>query len=314
MTDLFGNAVIGAVPISRDLIADAVADQLRWIRSEQLASMLTSKIDAVVEFGRLCNGDKAGQKISLLFNPHRLDTATCKSVSLIEAMQSAAFCSGLARALAWKDGKVSDLLYQCLQLGINGVQYVNEFPPHVAREIYTAYGAQRILDPCAGWGGRMIGAASVGAFYHGFEPSTRTHHGLILLGEFLKSFKTGFDYRVDCQPFEDAYLSGGVYDLAFTSPPYYDTEHYSDESTQARRRYQDYGAFERGFLLPMIEKSIPVTRHGVVVNIGSRRYPMRDGIAARFPRAEVLTRFRLSGSHGLGKEHEDGEIFMAVPA
>lgn len=152
MLDLFGNEVVNAKPISRELITNALALMLKGITADRLTAMVTNEVDAVVEFGRLCNGDTSGQKISLLFNPHRLDTATNKSRSIVSAMQDDTFCSGFARALVWKNDKVVELLYQCLQLGINGVQYVNEFPPHIARDVYTAYNAKRILDPCAGWG------------------------------------------------------------------------------------------------------------------------------------------------------------------
>ena len=308
--DLFGNEIVEQTPISRDMIVDALSDELRGITAAGLAGMLTNKVEAIIDFARLCNGERAGQKISLLFNPHRLATATNKSKSLVEAMQDRGFCSGLARALVWKSDKVKELLYQCIQLGINGIQYVNEFPPHIARDVYAAYSARRILDPCAGWGGRMIGAAAVGAFYHGFEPSTKTHAGLMQLGSFLKSFGTGFDYNVECLPFEDAELTD-EYDVALTSPPYYDTEHYSDEPTQARIRYSNYASFESAFLLPMVEKASSAAKNGLVLNIGSRQYPIRASIVNRY-RAEVLSAFGLSGSHGLGKEKEDGEVFLRI--
>ena len=310
MIDLFGNEIVEKKQISRDMIVDALSDELRGITAVRLAEVLTNKVDAIVDFARLCNGENAGQKISLLFNPHRLETATNKSKSLVEAMQDRGFCSGLARALVWKSDKVKELLYQCIQLGINGIQYVNEFPPHIARDVYTAYSARRVLDPCAGWGGRMIGAAAVGAFYHGFEPSTKTHAGLMRLGSFLKSFGTGFDYNVECLPFEDAELTG-EYDVALTSPPYYDTEHYSDEPTQARIRYPNYATFESAFLLPMVDKASRAAKNGLVLNIGSRQYPIRASIVNRY-RAEVLSAFGLSGSHGLGKEKEDGEVFLRI--
>ena len=156
----------------------------------------------------------------------------------------------------------------------------------------------------------MIGAASIGAYYHGFEPSTRTYSGLLRLGEFLKSFGTGFQYKIECLPFEDADIAG-EYDLALTSPPYYDTEHYSDEATQARNRYADYAAFVDGFLSPMVEKATNAARLGLVLNIGSRQYPMRTSIKGKYY-AEVLSAFRLSGAAGLGKGNEDGEVFLHV--
>lgn len=156
----------------------------------------------------------------------------------------------------------------------------------------------------------MIGAASVGAYYHGFEPSTRTHAGLMRLGEFLKEFNTGFDYKIECLPFEDSDISDD-YDVALTSPPYYDTEHYSEEPTQARNRYATFAAFADGFLLPMVEKATKATKNGLIVNIGSRQYPIRKTIESRYSAID-LNVFRLSGRKGLGKENAEGEVFLHI--
>jgi hypothetical protein len=310
MKDLFGNEIVETCALSRDFITQSLINELRGVTDVQLAAMLTNKVEAIVDFAALCNGKRSGQKISLLFNPHRLNTATNKSKSIVESLNDGNFCSGLARALAWKNGKVTDLLYQCIQLGINGVQYVNEFPPHIARDVYMFYGSKRILDPCAGWGGRMIGAASIGAFYHGFEPATKTYDGLMHLGDFLKSFNTGFDFKIECLPFEDAEIVC-EYDIALTSPPYYDTEHYSDEMTQARMKFASYDDFVSGFLLPMVEKASRAAKNGLVLNVGSRQYPMRSSIENLY-RTENLTAFRLSGRSGLGKQQAEGELFLRI--
>ncbi len=121
--------------LDRELLANAISSELMGISAEELVRLFYSKYDAIIDFARLCRGDRQGQKISLLFNPHRLETATISSKSIIDALRTDSFASGLARASAFKDGIVTDrnLLYQVLQLGVNGIQYVNEFPPYTAR-------------------------------------------------------------------------------------------------------------------------------------------------------------------------------------
>ncbi len=79
----------------------------------------------------------------------------------------------------------------------------------------------------------MIGAASIGAYYEACEPCKKTYDGLLKLGSFLKNFDTGFDYKIHNIPFED-FNTNEKYDLSFTSPPYYDTEHYDNTETQSR--------------------------------------------------------------------------------
>ena len=302
--------------LDRELLTRALATNLKGKSSTDIVQLFYSEYDAIIDFARLCEGKRACQKLSLLFNPHRLDTPTIKSKSLTDALKTDGFCSGLARASAWKDEKLQDrnLLYQVLQLGVNGIQYVNEFPPHTARQIYQQFNAKRILDPCAGWGGRMIGAASIGAFYHGFEPSTRSYTGLLRLGEFLKSFRTGFDFRIENLPFEDCNLTD-TYDISLTSPPYYDTEHYAEEATQARLRYQSFNDFVNGFYVPMVIIAASACTHGLVLNIGDRKYPLTQTIITELADTFTIEDFdgvSLSGAGGLGKENKKGESFIRI--
>ena len=53
--------------------------------------------------------------------------------------------------------------YKFIGIGSGGVQYVNEFPPYLARDIYKKYikNGDKILDPCSGWGGRTLGLSSL---------------------------------------------------------------------------------------------------------------------------------------------------------
>lgn len=308
MTDLFGNEIIEPKLIERDVLFTVFASQMRGIKEKELVSMLYSKYEAIVDFSHLCNGKKAGEKISMLFNPHRYSTATKGSKSIVEAFNDDSFLSGLARATLFKESKVKELLYQVLQLGINGIQYVNEFPPFVARNFYLNQNAKTILDPCAGWGGRMIGAASIGSFYHGFEPSTRTYRGLVQLGNFLKTFRNGFDFRIENIPFEDAELSKH-YDFALTSPPYYDTEIYSDEETNSCNRYKDYSEWETGFYLPMIKNVISHTKL-FILNVGSRQYDLKTPIVSIFGAKEITS--KLSGKGGLGRKSSGKEGFFLI--
>jgi hypothetical protein len=311
MIDLFGNEVVQHKLIDRDILTGVLIQSLRGITETELVSLLYSKYEAIIDFSRLCYGEKTGEKISMIFNPHRYATPTKRGKSIIDFFKDDAFLSGIARVTLFKDGKYRDeeLLYQVLQLGVNGSQYVNEFPPHIARDFFISFHAKRILDPCAGWGGRMIGAASVDSFYHGFEPSTKTYNGLIELGLFLKSFKNGFDFRIENKPFEDAVLVDS-YDLALTSPPYYDTEIYSDESTQSCNRYKTFTEWCNGFYLPMIEK---VLKHSgkFVLNVGSRGYDLKGVMMKLYPAAREVNS-KLSGKGGLGREDSGKEAFYLL--
>lgn len=308
-TDLFGQEIVENKIIDRALLESIFIESIKGISEESLVLMMYSKYEAILDFAKLCNGEKSGEKISMLFNPHRYSTPTKKSKSIIAAFHDDNFLSGLARATLFKEAKVKECLYQVLQLGINGIQYVNEFPPYISRDYCVGFSAKTVLDPCAGWGGRMIGVASVGGFYHGFEPSTKTYNGLIELGNFLKLFKTGFDFIVENKPFEDAILEKD-YDLAITSPPYYDTERYSDEPTNSCNRYDSFDSWCSGFYIPMIEKTISHVKD-FIINVGNRNYSLKSVLYNNFKNTEERTS-RLSGSGGLGKTESGKESFYLV--
>ena len=154
--DLFGNEITEKQTINRFDLEKILFAKMSSITLEEFVRMITNDFNELVEYAKLLRGGKTCQKTSLLFNPHRLTTKTKTSkISIYDALKTENFISGLARATIFKDGKVNELLYQVLQLGINGVQYANEFPPHIARDLYLEYkldANSKILDPCAGWG------------------------------------------------------------------------------------------------------------------------------------------------------------------
>jgi hypothetical protein len=163
----------------------------------------------------------------------------------------------------------------------------------------------------------MIGAASVGAHYHGFEPSKRSYEGLLELGDWLRQFKTGFTFRVENIPFEDTTLSSKLsakYDLALTSPPYFDTEHYSNEPTQARLRYPSIEKFYKGFYIPMIRKATDMSNGRFVLNIGDRRYPLTQTAKQQAPELsfERLMKYQLAQGGGIRAADKVGETFWLV--
>lgn len=320
--DLFGNIVTSQQTIPRELLAKMLYDNLKDISLEDLVNMLTTKFNAIIEYAELLDGKNACQRTSLLFNPHRLDTKTLTSEqSIYESIKQEKFSSGFARAILFSKKHVDThkLLYHVIQLGINGVQYVNEFPPHVARELYKEHRLSKeskILDPCAGWGGRMLGASAVTDYYEAFEPCSATHKGLIELSKFINSMNTSFVAKVHKLPFEDAVLEDNFYDFALTSPPYFNTEKYSCEETDSATRYKNFENWCEKFFIPLIEKTMEALKPDAtfVLNIGSRKYPLNDVLLSNFGGKYQVSKGkdRLSGiGGGLGKKGE-GETFYYI--
>lgn len=284
---------------------------LKELSLEQFAAEFITKTQAIEEFYKLCNGVNAGKTISLLFNPHRLSTDTEKDdLSVFESLQVDDKLNGLARLYLYNiEHGVSNAFYATIQRGYQNIQYVNEFPPFVARSIILEYANKpniRILDPCAGWGGRMIGCASIqNVSYIACEPSTKTNDGLQALGKWLKTLQPSFVFDVSLLPYED-FKTDNKFDIALTSPPYYDTEHYSDEDTNSLNRYKTFEDWVSGFYEPLILNTIDrLVDDGVfILNIGDRKYPLSDklfGICSNNGLYCERIRDYLSGN-GEGKE------------
>ena len=133
-----------------------------------------------------------------------------------------------------------------------GTQAVSNFRPTAAKLIYERFGGDNIWDMSCGWGGRLIGfLASSRPKYIGTEPSSRTFEG-------LEKIKKDFNYltksvelhKLGSEVFEPKRES---LDLCFTSPPYFDTEKYSDEKTQSFKKYPTKEEWINGFLRKTIE-------------------------------------------------------------
>ena len=152
-------------------------------------------------------------------------------------------------------------------------QSVSNFRPSVAKYIYNIYGNKgKVLDPCGGWGGRMFGFfASKCKEYECCDPNTLTCEGLNKLAS-TYSF-LGKEVKVNCTPFEDFKPRKDYFDLAFTSPPYFNTEEYAEEDTQSYIRYPEYDKWVEGFLRPMITNCKEAVKSGgyVIINIANTK-------------------------------------------
>ena len=141
---------------------------------------------------------------------------------------------------------------QCLKL-YQGSQGVSNFRPTAAKVIYEKFGGETIWDMSCGWGGRLLGflASSNTKHYIGTEPSSKTYDGLLkmkkdfsYLGKQVNIYKLGSE---EYKPLKESL------DLCFASPPYFDTEKYSDEKTQSYVKFPTQDNWVNGFLKKTIE-------------------------------------------------------------
>ena len=112
-----------------------------------------------------------------------------------------------------------------------------------------------VLDFSSGYGGRMLGAMTSNLRYNytGIDPNTRTLQGLDALGELLTEQNLGSEYAMNCMPSEEFDPEPGFYDAAFSSPPYFNLETYTNEPTQCMNRYNNLDRWFEGYVAPTLE-------------------------------------------------------------
>jgi len=111
----------------------------------------------------------------------------------------------------------------------------------------------RVLDFSSGYGGRMLGAMTSGMRYHytGIDPNTKTYHGLVAMGELINNV-IGTEFDMHHCGSEDFGIIPEYYDAAFSSPPYFNLEIYSDEPTQCMNKYSDRSAWFEHYVEPTL--------------------------------------------------------------
>ena len=114
---------------------------------------------------------------------------------------------------------------------------IANFKPMNARAVFeyicpTMWG--NVLDFSSGYGGRMLGSMTSNMRYNytGIDPNTKTYNGLEALGELMNELGLGSGYSMHNIPSEQFNPEPGSYDAAFSSPPYFNLETYTDEPTQ----------------------------------------------------------------------------------
>jgi DNA modification methylase len=110
------------------------------------------------------------------------------------------------------------------------------FKLSVAKYIYMKYSKEgdTVYDYSAGFGGRLLGAASCNRKYIGIDPATSDSLNKMIDGLNLQNCLVMQGCSEDYKDSEDSI------DLAFSSPPYFDQEIYTDEDTQAYNKGPEY--------------------------------------------------------------------------
>ena len=156
---------------------------------------------------------------------------------------------GLNLSRTQRSGVYKTAMFDCLRLG----RYMaSQFKPSCVKAVYDFFDAKNVLDLSAGWGDRLVGFhASNAESYIGIDPNSKLHEPYKQISSFCD---TGKPTRFICSPAEDVDYTNLKYDFVFTSPPYFNTEKYSEEKTQSWKRYPNIYSWLNLFLFPTLKK------------------------------------------------------------
>lgn len=168
------------------------------------------------------------------------------------------------------------------------------FKASTAKYLYKKFGATKVLDPTAGWGGRMLGAWALDIEYTGIDTNVsmiEAYEGMI---EKLDSDKLTmiFDNCLDVD------FSTIDYDFVLTSPPYINLEVYENMTP-----YESNKAFYVKFLIPLLNKCLANIKNSgyVCFNISPQMYDdlIKNGFRVCDLEYDLLQQKRL------GKDKQD---------
>lgn len=149
------------------------------------------------------------------------------------------------------------------------ISAINIFRPIFAMEIYEKYKSERVLDFCAGWGGRAIGACALNIKkYIGIDINLSLKEPYQEMQKFMKNVSS-----TEIEMIFDNALSVDYslleYDTAFTSPPYYFLEKYENNIEYISKKEMN-----KKFYRPLFEITYKYLKNGgyYILNINKEIY------------------------------------------
>lgn len=198
---------------------------------------------------------RVGMKLCEHFFPNFYKIKNSNGLSFEDAWTA----ENLEKALRWNRKSHSTPYMSELKRGI----YFNcklvkstMFRPHLAKIITSSHEGGVVLDPCAGWGGRLLGTVASGKHYIGFETNKETYDNLLKMCEFLKITDKVTLYNVGSEYLND-FVTAPV-DIVLTSPPYFNLEIYTSSEKQSENKYLSYEEWRdfwlKGVIVSCLEK------------------------------------------------------------
>ena len=167
-------------------------------------------------------------------------------------------------------------VFECFRINLGSIVM---FKSTTAKYLYKKYNAKSVLDPTAGWGGRMLGAWALGIDYTGIDTNTNMKPAYDKMTEYLSSYnqfnnplfeqENNTNLKMLWSSALDVDFSKIDYDFVLTSPPYVNLEIYEHMD-----KWTSDEAFYKEFFIPLWQKSVDNIKPGghVCFNISPKMY------------------------------------------
>ena len=151
------------------------------------------------------------------------------------------------------------------------ISAINIMRPLNCMEIYTKYNAKRVLNFCAGWGGSTVAAAALNLeAYYGVEINCDLKSAYDnMVSYFKETKKVGTEFNIQFCDAAAADYSLMLYDIVFSSPPYYFIEKYANNLD-----YKSKADMDDKFYRPVFSKTyLHLKKNGhFIINICKEVY------------------------------------------
>lgn len=195
---------------------------------------------------------KPGMKLCQHFFPNFWTIQNNKGLSFADCWRNREL---MDKVRLWGKQGMSQLWLSWVRRAVfmaGGLPNSSFYRPHFSRQIILNTGKENgvLFDPCAGWGGRMMGTVSAGWKYVGCEPNVETYNNLLKLIEFLGIENEVTLLNIPAEDFD--YRNMDKVDVVLTSPPYFNLEVYTEDTTQSYHKHNTFDVWLNLWLEPLI--------------------------------------------------------------
>ena len=192
-------------------------------------------------------------------------------------------------------------VYECFRINLGSVVM---FKSTTAKYLYQKYNATSVLDPTAGWGGRMLGAWALGIDYTGIDTNINmksAYDGMIeMLNNKTPAIFEQPKLEMLWQSALDVDFSNIDYDFVLTSPPYVNLEIY-----EHMEPWESDEKFYVDFFIPLWQKCMDNIKPGgtICFNISPKMY--EDAVSFGLPVCEDEEDLKQQLGQQTGKKKQD---------